>query len=223
MPGGLQSPRRTGIETTTAIAATVLLGAVVVEFQRSDNLTEEEERAFTGDDKVGILANPAKAGFPGPITFEKRCGVGENPSFKVFRSRWITSLLPPLKRGKVTPSHYLLSERIECLREGWKKFFRDVLPELTELVFHDEVVILAISIVRDAGGIGRLLLCRIIIKGDRDNRTGTFDQAGRVQTDIPVVLHIFHPSMTSFCYPTVKKQSFGVCRCHFSYSAGIEA
>ena len=68
-----------------------------------------------------------------------------------------------------------------------------------------------------------MFLCRIIIKSDRDDGTGTFDQSGGIQTDIAVVLHIFHPGMIPFSYPAVKKQSFGVCGRDLSYSAGIEA
>jgi len=85
------------------------------------------------------------------------------------------------------------------------------------------MIVLSISIIGNARGTGRLLLWRIVIKSHGNNGTGTFHQPCRIKPDITVVLHIFHAGMTSFGYPPVKKQSFGVCGSHFSYSAGIEA
>lgn len=173
-----ESTRRTSIQATMASAATVLQGTVVIEFQRGDDLTEEEERAFTGDDKVGVLSDPAEAGFPGPVTFKKGGGVGEGTGFRGGR-----------------------------LGEGREKLFRDILPELAELVLYYNMVVFSVGVIGNAGSIGGLFLCRIIVEGDGDNGAGTFHQAGGVETDIPVVLHIFHSGMVSFGYPPVKNKA----------------
>ena len=129
----------------------------------------------------------------------------------------MTHPLPPLKRGKATTCRYMLTGRSR------EEFFCYVLPELVQFVFYYEVVVFSVSVIGDTGGIGRLLHSRVIVEGDGDNGTGAFHQAGGIETDVAVVLHILHAGMATFGYPPVKKQSFGVCGSYFGYSAGIEA
>ena len=220
--GTFQGTCRTGIEATAAGTATILLRGVVIQFQGCDDLSEKEKGAFTGYNQVGILPNPAKTGFPGPVTLQNGSRVGEEAGDRKGR----VSLSPCLTRGRRgTGLRILRPKRPAHLRPPVKHGDKGcyVFPKLPEFVFHNDMIVLPISIIGNARGTGRLLLCRIVIKGHGNNGTGTFHQPRRIEPDITVVLHIFHAGMTSFGYPPVKKQNFGVCGSHFSYSAGIEA
>lgn len=78
MAGAFQCSCRAGIQATGTTAATVLLRCVVmIRFEGGDNFSQEEERTFTGNNQVRVLPDPAQSGFPSPIAFEDRSGVGE--------------------------------------------------------------------------------------------------------------------------------------------------
>ena len=68
---GFQRFCRAGIQATATTAATVLLRCVVlVRFEGGDDFSQEEERAFSGNNQVCVLPDPSQSGFPGPIAFE---------------------------------------------------------------------------------------------------------------------------------------------------------
>ena len=69
--GAFQCSCRAGIQATATTAATVLLRCVVlVRFEGGDDFSQEEERAFSGNNQVCVLPDPSQSGFPGPIAFE---------------------------------------------------------------------------------------------------------------------------------------------------------
>ena len=89
--GAFQCSCRAGIQATATTAATVLLRCVVlVRFEGGDDFSQEEERAFSGNNQVCVLPDPSQSGFPGPIAFEDGSGVGEKAGgcyVCLFRSR----------------------------------------------------------------------------------------------------------------------------------------
>ena len=70
----------------------------VIQFQGGDDLSEKEKGTFAGDDQVGILPDPAKAGFPGPVTLQDGSGVGEEAGGR----KGGISLSPCLTRGRLS-------------------------------------------------------------------------------------------------------------------------
>ena len=103
--GTFQGTCRTGIEATAASTATVLLRGVIIQFQGGDDLSEKEKGTFAGDNQVGILPDPAKAGFPGPVTLQDGSGVGEEAGGR----KGGISLSPWMTRGR--PGTELLNLR----------------------------------------------------------------------------------------------------------------
>ena len=69
-PRSVQRPSGTTVHTTRTIATSSNDRTIGRKVQRSYQFSQEEERAFSGNNQVCVLPDPSQPGFPGPIAFE---------------------------------------------------------------------------------------------------------------------------------------------------------
>ncbi|MCE3260348.1 MAG: hypothetical protein K0S12_1989, partial [Bacteroidetes bacterium] len=87
----------------------------------------------------------------------------------------------------------------------------------------DFVIVFSISVFRDLGDAGDLLLFRIIIVEQGNNRFRTFNEKPGIQTFVEVIFHVLHFPMFIFAQPFFETWRFLLQKFGFADAAKIES